>query len=79
MIEGESRIAILAVETATSAMLVNTGPIFIALFAGLFLREGFPSRLVLGLGVAFVGTLLIGFASSSAPAASSPRWPMPPA
>ena len=56
-------------DAATSAMLVNTGPIFIALFAGLFLGEGFPSRLVLGLGVAFVGTLLIGFASSSAPAA----------
>ena len=56
-------------DAATSAMLVNTGPIFLALFAGLFLGEGFPSRLMLGLGVAFVGTLLIGFASSSAPVA----------
>jgi len=56
-------------DAATSAMLVNTGPIFLALFAGLFLGEGFPSRLMLGLGVAFAGTLLIGFASSSAPVA----------
>jgi drug/metabolite transporter (DMT)-like permease len=56
-------------DAATSAMLVNTGPIFLALFAGLFLGEGFPPRLMLGLGVAFVGTLVIGFATSSAPAA----------
>ena len=50
-------------------MLVNTGPIFLALFAGLFLGEGFPPRLMLGLAVAFAGTLIIGFASSAAPAA----------
>ena len=49
-------------------MLVNTGPIFIALFAGLFLGEGFPSRLLVGVGIAFVGTAVIGFASSAAPA-----------
>jgi drug/metabolite transporter (DMT)-like permease len=57
-------------DAATAAMLVNTGPIFLAIFAGLFLREGFPPRLMLGLAVAFAGTLLIGFASSSAPADS---------
>ena len=56
-------------DAATSAMLVNTGPIFSALFAGVFLREGFPPRLMLGLGVAFVGTVIIGFASSGAPVA----------
>jgi len=50
-------------------MLVNTGPIFIAIFAGLFLREGFPPRLLLGLAVAFVGTALIAFASTAEPAA----------
>jgi drug/metabolite transporter (DMT)-like permease len=54
------------VDAGTAAMLVNTGPIFLALFAGAFLKEGFPPRLMLGLGVAFVGTLLIGFASSGA-------------
>ena len=36
-------------DAGTAAMLVNTGPIFIALFAGLFLAEGFPSRLLIGL------------------------------
>ncbi|HEX5014759.1 MAG TPA: DMT family transporter [Candidatus Limnocylindrales bacterium] len=56
-------------DAATSAMLVNTGPIFLALFAGLFLREGFPPRLMAGLAVAFAGTLVIGFASSSSPVA----------
>jgi drug/metabolite transporter (DMT)-like permease len=56
-------------DAGTAAMLVNTGPIFIALFAGLFLGEGFPPRLLLGLAVAFAGTAVIGFASSAAPAA----------
>ena len=55
-------------DAGTAAMLVNTGPIFIALFAGLFLGEGFPSRLLVGVGIAFVGTVVIGFASSAAPA-----------
>jgi drug/metabolite transporter (DMT)-like permease len=57
------------VDAGTAAMLVNTGPIFIALFAGLFLGEGFPQRLLLGLAVAFGGTAVIAFASSAAPAA----------
>jgi drug/metabolite transporter (DMT)-like permease len=55
-------------DAGTAAMLVNTGPIFIALFAGLFLGEGFPSRLLAGVAIAFVGTAIIGFASSAAPA-----------
>lgn len=54
------------VDAGTAAMLVNTGPIFIALFAGLFLGEGFPRRLLLGLAVAFAGTALIAFGSSAA-------------
>ena len=54
------------VDAGTAAMLVNTGPIFIAIFAGLFLGEGFPARLLLGCVVAFAGTLIIGFATSSA-------------
>jgi drug/metabolite transporter (DMT)-like permease len=62
-------------DAGTAAMLVNTGPIFIALFAGLFLGEGFPQRLLLGLAVAFGGTALIAFASSTAPAeAATRRW-----
>lgn len=52
-------------DAGTAAMLVNTGPIFIAILAGLFLHEGFPARLIAGCAVAFGGTLIIGFATSS--------------
>lgn len=53
------------VDAGTAAMLVNTGPIFIAIMAGLFLGEGFPGRLLMGCVIAFVGTLIIGFATTS--------------
>ena len=36
------------VDAGTAAMLVNVGPILIAIFAGVFLHEGFPPRLLLG-------------------------------
>ncbi|SFP40390.1 Threonine/homoserine efflux transporter RhtA [Geodermatophilus dictyosporus] len=49
-------------DAGTTAMLVNTGPILIAVLAGLVLGEGFPGRLVAGLVVAFAGVLLIGVA-----------------
>jgi drug/metabolite transporter (DMT)-like permease len=45
-------------------MLVNVGPILIALLAGWLLREGFPRMLVVGCGVAFAGTIVIGLATS---------------
>ncbi len=51
------------VDAGTAAMLVNVGPILIAIFAGLFLREGFPPRLLIGSGVAFAGTVVIGVAT----------------
>ena len=51
------------VDAGTAAMLVNVGPILIALFAGLFLGEGFPQRLVVGSAIAFCGTLVIGVAT----------------
>ena len=41
------------VDAGTAAMLVNVGPIFIALLAGIALREGFPRSLFTGSGVAF--------------------------
>jgi drug/metabolite transporter (DMT)-like permease len=53
------------VDAGTAAMLVNTGPIFLAIMAGLFLGEGFPARLLLGCVIAFAGTLIIGFATST--------------
>ena len=52
------------VDAGTAAMLINTGPLLIAILAGLFLREGFPSGLVAGCAVAFVGCLAIGFATT---------------
>ena len=51
------------VDAGTAAMLVNVGPILIAMLAGLFLHEGFPPRLVMGSAIAFTGTLIIGVAS----------------
>jgi drug/metabolite transporter (DMT)-like permease len=53
------------IDAGTAAMLVNTGPIFIAVFAGAFLGEGFPARLLVGCLIALVGALLIGLATST--------------
>jgi drug/metabolite transporter (DMT)-like permease len=52
-------------DAGTTAMLVNIGPILIALGAGLFLREGIPKWLAIGAGVAFVGVVLIGMGSGA--------------
>jgi drug/metabolite transporter (DMT)-like permease len=54
------------VDAGTAAMLINTGPILIAIGAGLFLGEGFPRGLFAGCAVAFAGCLLIGLAGSHA-------------
>jgi drug/metabolite transporter (DMT)-like permease len=51
------------VEAGTAAMLINTGPILIALGAGWLLGEGFPRRLFAGCAVAFAGCVLIGVAT----------------
>lgn len=53
------------VDAGTTAMLVNIGPILIALFAGLLLGEGFPRWLVIGAGVAFGGAVLVGAATAN--------------
>ena len=52
------------VDAGTAAMLVNIGPILIALFAGLLLGEGFPRWLVIGAVVAFAGAVLVGAATA---------------
>jgi drug/metabolite transporter (DMT)-like permease len=52
------------IDAGTAAMLVNTGPIFIAILAGFVLREGFPRRLFLGCLVSFAGVVLIGVVTS---------------
>jgi drug/metabolite transporter (DMT)-like permease len=53
------------VDAGTAAMLVNTGPVFVAILSGLFLREGFPRRVMLGCLVGFGGAVVIGFATST--------------
>jgi drug/metabolite transporter (DMT)-like permease len=52
------------VDAGIAAMLVNVGPILIAILAGLILREGFPPRLLVGCVVSFAGAALIGAATS---------------
>jgi drug/metabolite transporter (DMT)-like permease len=52
------------VDAGTAAMLINIGPILIAILAGIFLKEGFPRWLFAGCAVAFSGCVLIGLASS---------------
>jgi len=53
------------VDAGTAAMLVNLGPILIAVLAGIVLGEGFPRRLLAGCAIAFAGTLVIGSATSN--------------
>ena len=55
------------VDAGTASMLTNVGPILIAVFAGLFLGEGFPPRLMTGIAIAFVGAIVIAIASASSP------------
>jgi drug/metabolite transporter (DMT)-like permease len=63
---GERRI-----DSGTAAMLVNVGPILIAILAGLLLREGFPRMLFLGCAIAFVGVAVIAVATGHSDGSSS--------
>lgn len=51
-------------DAGTTAMIVNIGPILIAVGAGLFLGEGIPRWLAIGAAVAFGGVVLIGLGTS---------------
>jgi drug/metabolite transporter (DMT)-like permease len=53
------------VDAGTAAIIVSMAPILIAVFAGLFLKEGFPRPLLTGCAVAFVGAVLIGVGTST--------------
>ena len=53
-------------DAGTTAMIVNIGPILIALGAGVFLGEGVPRWLAIGAGTAFGGVILIGIGSGTA-------------
>jgi drug/metabolite transporter (DMT)-like permease len=52
------------VDAGTAAMLINAGPLLIAILAGWFLREGFPRGLLAGCAVAFAGCVAIGVATT---------------
>jgi drug/metabolite transporter (DMT)-like permease len=52
------------VDAGTAAMLVNIGPVLIALLAGFLLGEGFPRALFAGCAVAFAGVAVIATATS---------------
>jgi drug/metabolite transporter (DMT)-like permease len=51
-------------------MVVNVGPVLIALLSGWLLKEGFPRRVLVGIGVSFAGAVVVGFATSSGGSAS---------
>lgn len=48
------------VDAGTAAMVVNIGPIVIALLGGWLLHEGFPARLLAGMAVSFAGAVVVG-------------------
>jgi drug/metabolite transporter (DMT)-like permease len=52
------------IDAGTASMLVNIGPVFIAVLAGLFLGEGFPQRLLIGTAVSLGGVVVIALATS---------------
>ncbi|MEU5837982.1 DMT family transporter [Streptomyces diacarni] len=52
------------VDAGTAAMVVNVGPILMALLAGRFLKEGFPPRLMAGIAVSFAGAVTVGLSVS---------------
>jgi drug/metabolite transporter (DMT)-like permease len=53
-----------SVDAGTAAMLVNVGPVLIAVLAGLILGEGFPRALFVGCAVAFAGVAVIALATA---------------
>ncbi|MEU8774286.1 DMT family transporter [Streptomyces sp. NPDC048606] len=53
------------VDAGTASLLVNTGPILMALLAARLLGEGLPPRLLAGMGVSFVGAVVVGLSMSS--------------
>jgi drug/metabolite transporter (DMT)-like permease len=59
------------VDAGTAVLLVNIGPILIALFAGIFLREGISPQLIGGCVLAFFGVSLVA-ASSAEPGTVGP-------
>ncbi|MFF5336708.1 DMT family transporter [Streptomyces sp. NPDC013181] len=53
------------VDAGTASMVVNVGPMVVALLGGWLLKEGFPPLLLAGMAVSFAGAVVVGFSSSS--------------
>jgi drug/metabolite transporter (DMT)-like permease len=53
------------VDAGTAAMIVYISPVLIAVFAGLFLGEGFSRSLFAGCAVSFLGVAIIALASAA--------------
>ncbi|UQW99593.1 DMT family transporter [Streptomyces sp. RerS4] len=54
------------VDAGTASLLVNIGPILMALLAARLLGEALPPRLLAGMGVSFAGAVVVGLSMSSA-------------
>ena len=52
------------VDAGTAALIVNIGPILIALLGGWLLKEGFPPRLFLGITISFAGVAVVSLSMS---------------
>jgi drug/metabolite transporter (DMT)-like permease len=52
------------VDAGTASMLVNIGPILIALLSSWLLNDGLPPRVVAGLAISFFGAAAVGFSMS---------------
>jgi drug/metabolite transporter (DMT)-like permease len=52
------------VDAGTAALIVNIGPILMALIGARILREGLPRMLLLGLAVSFIGVVIVGLSTS---------------
>lgn len=56
-------------DAGTTALLVNIGPVLIAVLAGVFLHEGFPRALLIGSAVAMAGAAIVALGATGARAA----------
>ncbi|MFE0098895.1 DMT family transporter [Streptomyces sp. NPDC059009] len=64
------------VDAGTAALLVNIGPILMALLAARLLGEGLPPRLVAGMAVSFGGAVVVGLSMSAGSSESSGSTPL---
>ena len=67
------------IDAGTAALIIQIGPIIVALLATFFFNERLTRWLVIGLAVGFAGVVIIGRASSSGgngdvSASSSRHW-----